>query len=86
MTSRRRNEDLIGQQELDRCHRSKRKPDQALLDRLNAIANEIASLEMNMINERAMELVAASSSDATIQVLPKATMNQQRTRWWRMWY
>ena len=79
LTSRRRNEDSIGQ-ELDRCHRSKRKPDQALLDRLNAIANEIASLEMkldtlqsdeyrrhsDMINERAMELAAASSSDATI--------------------
>ena len=44
LTSRRRNEDSIGQ-ELDRCHRSKRKPDQALLDKRNAIANEIASLE-----------------------------------------
>ena len=79
LTSRRRNEDSIGQ-ELDRCHRSKRKPDQALVDRINAIANEIASLEMkldslqsdeyrrhsDMINERAMELAAASSSDATI--------------------
>jgi hypothetical protein len=79
LISRRRNEDSIGQ-ELDRCHRSKRKPDQALLDRKNAIANEIASLEMkldtlqsdkyrrhsDMINERAMELAAASSSDATI--------------------
>ena len=79
LTSRRRNEDSIVQ-ELDRCHRSKRKPDQALLDRLNAIANEIASLEMkldslqsdeycrhsDMINERAMELATASSSDATI--------------------
>ena len=79
LISRRRNEDSIGQ-ELDRCHRSKRKPDQALLDRKNVIANEIASLEMkldtlqsdkyrrhsDMINERAMELAAASSSDATI--------------------
>jgi hypothetical protein len=44
LTSRRRNEDSIGQ-ELDRCQRSKRKPDQALLDKRNAIANEIASLE-----------------------------------------
>jgi hypothetical protein len=44
LTSRRRNEDSIGQ-ELDLCHRSKRKPNQALLDKQNAIANEIASLE-----------------------------------------
>jgi hypothetical protein len=44
LTLRRRNEDSIGQ-ELDRCHRSEGKPDQALLDKRNAIANEIAVLE-----------------------------------------
>ncbi|KAI2512179.1 hypothetical protein MHU86_2266 [Fragilaria crotonensis] len=79
LTSRRRNEDSISQ-ELDRCYRSKRKPDQSMLDKQNAIANEIASLEKkldelqsdecrrhsNMINQRTMELAAASSSDATI--------------------
>ncbi|KAI2513517.1 hypothetical protein MHU86_991 [Fragilaria crotonensis] len=79
LTLRRRNEDSISQ-ELDRCYRCKRKPDQSMLDKQNAIANEIASLEKrldelqsdeccrhsNMINQRPMELAAASSSDATI--------------------
>jgi hypothetical protein len=47
LTSRRRNEDSISQ-ELDRCYRSKRKPDQPMLDKQNAIANEIASLEKKL--------------------------------------
>ena len=47
LTSRRRNEDAIFQ-ELDRCYRNKRKPDQALLDKRNAMANEIAALEQKL--------------------------------------
>ena len=71
LTSRRRNEDML-LQELDRSYKSKRKPDQALLDRQSALVNEIAALEKNldelqsdeyrrhsdMIKQRSLELVA----------------------------
>ena len=47
LTLRRPNEDSIFQ-DLDRCYRNKRKPDQALLDKRNAMANEIAALEQKL--------------------------------------
>ena len=47
VTSRRLNEDAIFQ-DLNRCYRNERKPDQALLDKQNAIENEIASLEQHL--------------------------------------
>jgi hypothetical protein len=56
LTSRRCNEDLIGQ-ELDCC---KRKPDQASMEKRNAIANEIASLK-NLMSCKVMNVVATAT-------------------------
>ena len=75
LTARRRNEDSI-LQKLDRFAKHKKKPGQALLEKRDAIEKEIASLEetldglqsdeyrrhSDMIKERSLEILAASSS------------------------